>query len=299
MVSERQLILQEIVLHPSSEWTPPPACWTVARIAEGVGYWLHRSTAREFQAGDGFVVADGSSFILRASQLGPLKLELFFVQPQLLAGVLTVTEGHQLAQTAKDASTRLIAFVATDSLGQKFAHLVKQARRESLPVRSALLQLWSQAVAGTFTPARPANHGQKLHARFQQFVAQISDVELAARSLTELAGSLNCSERHFSRLFRNEFGVPLRTRQRELRLRRASELLATSDIKVASVAQQSGYRHLGLFNSMFKKQFGMSPSEWRKQLKNQTPLPSLLAALTLLFEWQFSDTIEIAVRFVA
>jgi hypothetical protein len=26
---------------------------------------------------------------------------------------------------------------------------------------------------------------------------------------------------------------------------------------------ESGYRHLGLFNAMFKRRFGMTPSEWR------------------------------------
>ena len=32
---------------------------------------------------------------------------------------------------------------------------------------------------------------------------------MATQSLTELAAQLHCSERHFSRLFREEFGVPL------------------------------------------------------------------------------------------
>lgn len=297
MVSERHLILQEIILPPASEWTPPPSGWIVARIAEGVGYWVHNSTAREFQAGDGFVASKDSRFVLRASQLGLLKLEFFFVQPNFLNGVLTIAEGHQLAQSVRNNAARLIPFAATDPVGQKFTQVVKQTRRESLPVRSALLQLWSQAVAGTFTPPL-ADHSRKLHERFRQLVAQVSDVELATRSLTELAGQLNCSERHFSRLFRQEFGVPLRTRQRELRLQRAGELLAASDTKIASVAHESGYRHIGLFNLMFKKQFGMSPSVWRKNQKSQAGPSRLAAGIALLLQWQFSDMIEIAAGFV-
>ena len=97
------------------------------------------------------------------------------------------------------------------------------------------------------------------------------DAELATRSLPELAVLLSCSERHFSRLFREQFGVPLRSRQTELRLQRASQLLADANSKIINVAYESGYRHLGLFNAMFKKRFGMTPSEWREQNRCSRP----------------------------
>jgi hemolysin activation/secretion protein/AraC-like DNA-binding protein len=128
-----------------------------------------------------------------------------------------------------------------------------------------LLQLWSQAVAGVLNLPPAADHSQKLRERFRQLVAQIPDAELATRSLPELAGQLHCSERHFSRLFREEFGVPLRARQTELRLLRARQLLADGSAKIINVAYESGYHHLGLFNAMFKRRFGVTPSEWRQQ----------------------------------
>ena len=58
--------------------------------------------------------------------------------------------------------------------------------------------------------------------------------------------------------------MPLRARQIELRLQRARQLLTDSDAKIINVAYDSGYRHLGLFNAMFKKRFGVTPSEWRR-----------------------------------
>ena len=264
MALDRHLILQELTLRPAGEWTPPASGWVVVRIADGVGYWLQGGSAREFKTGDGFVTSGQVNFLLRVSQLGPLKLEFYCVQPQFLNGVITVTEGHQLAQAAKNLGSRLIAFTASEPLGQKLTRLVQQAQRESLPVRSALLQFWSQAVAGTLALPVDAG-GQKLRARFRQLVAQMPDAELATRSLPELAEQLHCSQRHFSRLFRQEFGVPLRARQTELRLQRARQLLADADAKIINVAYDSGYRHLGLFNAMFKKRFGMTPSEWRQQ----------------------------------
>jgi AraC family transcriptional regulator of adaptative response / DNA-3-methyladenine glycosylase II len=76
---------------------------------------------------------------------------------------------------------------------------------------------------------------------------------------------LSCSERHFRRLFLQEFGVSLRTRQIESRLQRARQLLDETGDKISNIAFESGYRHLGLFNARFKKRFGLTPSAWRQR----------------------------------
>jgi len=281
MAIERHLILQEVILHPSGEWTPPALGWVVVRVVDGVGYWLQGGSAREFKAGDGVVTSGPAGFVLRASQLGALRVEYFRVQPELLAGVLTVAEGHQLGVLAKNAATQVVVFSGVDPLGQKFARLGAQTQREGLPMRSALLQLWAQAVSSLLTRPQGTEPGLKLHERFRVLVGQMSDVEFATRSLTELAEQLHCSERHFSRVFRQEFGVPLRTRQTELRLQRARQLLADADAKVINVAYESGYRHLGLFNAMFKKRFGVTPSEWRQQNLPAPPKNQFRRALTV------------------
>ena len=292
MAHERHLVLHEITLRPSGEWNVPATGWTVVRVAEGIGYGLQSAGARELEAGDGFVVAESSRLTLRASQLGTLKLEYYCVHPHFLNGLITVTEGHQLEQAGRKIAAPVIAFSATDAFGQKFSRLVVQPQRDTLAVRSALLQLWSQAVSSSVLSAPVSDQSSlRLRDRFRQFVAKISDAELATRPLTELAEQLNCSKRHLSRLFRTEFGVTLRDRQTELRLQRASQLLMDANAKIISVALESGYRHLGLFNIMFKRRFGMTPSEWRRQNlslpKNNfrhagKPLLWLLAGLSML-----------------
>src|SRR5271156_4010089 len=78
MIFGKHLILQELTLPPSTEQIPPFDGWLVARVAEGVGYWLqHDRPACQLATGDVFVatrVADGR---LRASQLEALKLQFF------------------------------------------------------------------------------------------------------------------------------------------------------------------------------------------------------------------------------
>jgi hemolysin activation/secretion protein/AraC-like DNA-binding protein len=283
MSNERHLILQTVVIRPSGEWTPPALGWAMVRVVEGIGYWLQGGSAKELQPGDGFVATEAARLVLRASQLGLLKLEFFCVQPQFLNGLLTVAEGHQLQLAEKTPAAHVIAFTAGDRIGQKFSHLVTQSQPESLAMRSALLQLWSQAVSGMLHLPLTSDNNLKLRERFRQLVAKMPDAELATRSLAEMAEQLHCSERHFSRLFRDEFGIPLRSRQTELRLMRAQQLLADGRAKIISVAYESGYRHLGLFNSMFKKRFGMTPSQWRKQKLSIQPRSHLKRAGKMAF----------------
>jgi hemolysin activation/secretion protein len=275
MAVERHLILHELILRPSGEWMPPAGGWTVVRVAEGGGYWLHDGTARELNAGDVMAVSANARALLRASQLGPLKLQLFTVQPQYLNGVLTVTEFHQLAAVSSGPLPGVLIFAAADPVAQKFSRIADQPRGDNLFLRCALLQLWSSSLKGLLAaPVTESAGGNKLHERFRQLVGRMTEAELAESSLSGLARQLHCSERHFSRVFREEFGVPLRARQIELRLQRAQQLLTDSDAKVINVAYESGYRHLGLFNAMFKKRFGVTPSEWRQQngVKN-FPIP--------------------------
>ncbi len=267
MTVERHLILQELTLPPSAEWIPRCHGWLMARVADGTGYWLqHGAETRQLAGGDSLITLRNANGVVRASQLGTLKLQFFIVQPQHLNGLLTVTEWHQLEVAPRNPSSPVTLFTANEPLGQKFTRLAEQSHTERLPMRCALLQLWASAVAGWLTsPVPVSNGGNKLRDHFRELVGQMTEAELSECSLSDLSGQLHCSERHFSRLFREEFRVPFRARQIELRLQRARQLLADSDAKIINVAYDSGYRHLGLFNAMFKKRFGLTPSEWRRQ----------------------------------
>lgn len=267
MTAERHLILLEKELPPSAEWPPRSSGWLCLRIDGGQGYWLQSGfPVRSLTAGDVLVAGRQAEGILRASQLGPLKLHYFTVLPQFLSGVLTLAESYQFEAVPPSASRQVAAFTAADAIGQKLGALILLPPEDHLAKRCACLQLWSEAVAGLLSaaPPPPERH-DKLRERFRELVGQIPETELAAHSLAELAGQLHCSERHFSRLFREEFGASLRARQIELRLQRARHLLTNSNAKIINVAFESGYRHLGLFNGMFKKRFGVTPSEWRRQ----------------------------------
>ena len=293
------MIIQELALRPSGEWKPEARGWTVVRVAEGAGYSLQGAGARELNPGDTLIAAPAASIIIRASQLGVLKLEFYMVLPQYLNGLLTVTEWRQLEDASTDAAPHVLHFPAGELTAQKYTRIALQKQRDCLSSRSAMLQLWASAISGLLPAHDPAGGGVQLRDRFREFIGKMSESELATRSLSELAGQLHCSERHFSRLFREEFNISLRSRQTELRLQRARQLLAATNSKIINVAYESGYRHLGLFNQMFKRRFGVTPSAWRQ--KNVTASPDTfssrgggmaVAALMILLQIFFSTDVK-------
>ncbi|MCX8156532.1 MAG: helix-turn-helix transcriptional regulator [Verrucomicrobiae bacterium] len=120
----------------------------------------------------------------------------------------------------------------------------------------------------------PAEDVLSARERLEAYISRLPKEEWIRREPAELAQICGCSLRHLRRLFRQCFGVSLRTQQTEFRLHRASQLLMETDDKILSIAWAVGFRHLGLFSRMFKRRFRMTPSEWRAKFrKKETPFP--------------------------
>ncbi len=88
--------------------------------------------------------------------------------------------------------------------------------------------------------------------------------------MEELADKFGCSRRHLSRLFHQRFGLSVATLRMEMRLLKASSLLRDPGVKVINVAEQCGFNHLGLFNTCFKRRFGLTPGVWRNTLNEKS-----------------------------
>ncbi len=205
---------------PAAEQLPMFDGWLVARVAEGVGYWLEPdSSPTQLNPGDGFVASLDVAGRVRASQLDPVKLQYFTVQPYDLEGLLTVVEWHRLEIARRKHAVPVRFFKHADAIGQKFSRLTALSHTEQLPLRCALLQLWAAATTDFSVEDPDQGHeGNKLRARFWQLLSRMTRMELCFSAPQELALRINCSERHFRGLFRKEFGVSMHAYQSSLRL---------------------------------------------------------------------------------
>lgn len=73
---------------------------------------------------------------------------------------------------------------------------------------------------------------------------------------------------YFSILFKNNFGLSFTDFLVKTRMQRARNLLLQSELKVADIARQVGYKDIKYFNKVFKKMFLYSPDEFRRMFSS-------------------------------
>ena len=273
MLKESHLSLHETDLPAGSEWRVRALGWWFLRLKSGVGYWLGRGQNVEL-SGDQVVVVPGSTNgVLAISQLGTAVLHSFRIDPERLSGLLSV--GDRQSLTAGQVGREAVPFAAGHPVAVGFRELAESIPVHPFILRCRLLELFAQALLLDLKPMEPTAPPADAQDRLQKYIRELPEQVLMDLSLTGLSRDLHCSPRHLSRLLRQELGVPLRTKQTELRLERARALLLESDAKIINVALDCGYRHLGLFNALFKKRFGIPPSELRRCKPREKPEASV------------------------
>jgi hemolysin activation/secretion protein/AraC-like DNA-binding protein len=286
---DSHLILSETILQPGAEWIYREPGWRLARILEGHGLWLEKGGVDEIQSGQTLIIPPHSAGSFHASRLATVKIQFFRWRPDLMGGILSLSEQRYFtaADQTKSAPARILGQGALAAHFQSLA--ASPPGGATLLNRLKLLQLigevFGQDIArqAAATAARPLTVSE----RFERLLGGLTEREILDFKPSELARRCGCSLRHFSRLFNQHFGTSVRARQTRLRLHNASLLLLESDHKIIDVAMDSGYRHLGLFNNLFKKHLGMTPSQWRKKNSSHTPRrraqPAMLFAFLLWF----------------
>ena len=84
-------------------------------------------------------------------------------------------------------------------------------------------------------------------------------------TLEELAGLTDLSASTLNRAFRRAVGLPPLAYHLRLRIRRAGDLLRTTDLSVTEIAGRTGFDDANYFARQFGKAMGLSPSAYRKR----------------------------------
>ena len=84
-----------------------------------------------------------------------------------------------------------------------------------------------------------------------------------------LAGMVNVSVSHLAHLFKREANVSLKHFVRGVRMTHAKELLETSYLSIKEVMANSGFNDASHFVRDFKKVYGKTPGEFRRDHKER------------------------------
>jgi AraC family transcriptional regulator len=101
----------------------------------------------------------------------------------------------------------------------------------------------------------------------QKKLAQYVDEHLAEEiSVTSLAQLAQLSPYHFSRAFKQSFGMPPHRYLTSRRIERAKMLLAQRNLSVTEIGLDVGFSETSAFTAVFRKFTGGTPTEYRRSI---------------------------------
>jgi len=108
-----------------------------------------------------------------------------------------------------------------------------------------------------------------LDIRIGHVVALVHDHLAEPCTVDQLAHAVNISPSYLRRLFREQTGRSPACFVRELRLKRAYELVQTTFLSIKEVMAAVGWNDPSHFSRAFKHQFGVSPQGLRHALQDE------------------------------
>jgi AraC-like DNA-binding protein len=115
----------------------------------------------------------------------------------------------------------------------------------------------------------PLNKQDMVHIRqARTILAENFDKHITIPQLARQAG---INEAKLKEGFKEIYGQSIHSYLQQLRLEKAQQLLLTTALSVTDITYYIGYSHVTHFTTLFKKELGLTPTEWRKKNTPQPP----------------------------
>lgn len=137
--------------------------------------------------------------------------------------------------------------------------LIYESSRDAVPTD---IQHWADLIQSyVMRFVSPGDDDEQLSRLWERVGAELD----AEWNLARLAHEAGYSHGHLGRLCRRHLGRSPMHHVTYLRMRRAAELLETTNFKIEAVAQAVGYSNPFVFSNAFTRCFGWRPSEYRRK----------------------------------
>ncbi len=160
-----------------------------------------------------------------------------------------------------------------DRLREIFRQLIldelDQSRRDSCRQNSLLYELLGELLHH-FNVSQEEGHGETLEdERVQAIIRYVNQNFQDSVSLNDIADELYTSISTLSRLFKKQTGMHFAEYVKGIRLRYACQELKYSNSNITKIAIDSGFTNLSGFNRVFREEFSMSPTDYRKVMREE------------------------------
>lgn len=238
-------------------------------VEEGTGYFRCRDTEYELKPGDSFFILPGILHSYRSDADDPWKYRWIAFRGPAADGWVRragVTPERPVIRQESEAPLKPLACAE-----QAFRRGGAAADMEAEGWLRLAFASWIEANG---SPAEGAGSGGKSghKAREAERAARWLQAQLASPiTIERMAQELGYHRTHLSKLFRQQFGMPPVRYLQKLRLERSRALLA-EPLTVEEVAAAVGYADSLYFSKSFKRMFGVTPTEFRRQEQAKTRL---------------------------
>lgn len=260
------LTLRALQVESGREWTIPSGGLLFLLPQDGEGVCVYGASSVPVTPGDVVVLGNIVGATLSVSAGKPFHAGWFSVSLELLYPLFGSSEIIHLHSFAEHFQGLVRYRCGTYEAEECHRALGDVPPQVNLDHRSRLLRVVATALSPQLDHILKQPNGlvtQNVH--FSKVVAALSIDDLQRMGIDELAGQFGCSRRHLNRLFHKYFGISVADLRREARLLKALCLLRHPGSKIMGIAEECGFNHLGLFNSSFKRRFGASPGQLRKE----------------------------------
>lgn len=143
-------------------------------------------------------------------------------------------------------------------------------RIEDMTRSDNVFDLWTEMIQRYCSLVN--NHNTRSYSLpIQKVITRINFDITADLSLKTTAAFLKVNASYLSNLFKKETGYTLTNYVNKKRMEHAAFLLSTTALSISSIAQQCGILDDNYFTKLFKRQYEMTPSQYRENLSLDVP----------------------------
>lgn len=124
---------------------------------------------------------------------------------------------------------------------------------------------WLRAETARFAGVLTQLSARKPPGVIERALAYVERHYMERCSLHDAAAHVYLNAKYFSDLFKRETGHGYVHHLTKVRMEKAAILLSNTDRKVTDISQAVGYDDSNYFSTVFRKEYGLSPNEYRKK----------------------------------
>lgn len=247
-------------------------------VSDGEGIFSCNGKNIRLTAGQGIFFNSGSLHGCRPAESGKCVIHSIVAHPRFIAGemdnamwnryILPVINNHSFDVCRLD-DTEPWKSRAISLIQQAWNDIRLEADGYEFSARSCLSELWL-LLWQNMEKDGSADSGTALKnlARTKRMLEFIENSYAQEIRTEDIAASAAISVSECQRCFKNVVGKTPNTYLNELRLQKACDYLANTELPVARVAELCGYYDNSYFGKLFRREKGTSPAKFRAQYRS-------------------------------